>query len=79
MDWPEPVRGQEGEGNPAQLPMGRAVRPVFEAMGVTCLEAVTKEDVAAFFKQGADMAFSDGRAVAVLIAQQVIGMKSFSK
>jgi sulfopyruvate decarboxylase alpha subunit len=73
------MRGQEGEGNPAQLPMGRAVRPVFEAMGVTCLEAKTKPDVAAFFKQGADMAFRDGRAVAVLIAQQVIGMKSFSK
>jgi sulfopyruvate decarboxylase alpha subunit len=73
------MRGQEGEGNPAQFPMGQAVRPVFEAMGVTCLEATTKEDVAAFFKQGADMAFHEGKAVAILIAQQVIGVKSFSK
>lgn len=73
------MRGQEGEGNPAQFPMGRAVRPVFEAMGVICLEAKTKQDVAALFKQGVDMAFNDGKAVAVLIAQQVIGAKSFSK
>jgi sulfopyruvate decarboxylase alpha subunit len=73
------MRGQEGEGNPAQFPMGRAVRTVFEAMGVVCLEAKTGEDVAAFFKQAANMAFNDGKAVAVLIAQQVIGVKSFSK
>ena len=73
------MRGQEGEGNPAQFPMGQAVKAVFEAMGVTCLEAMTKEDVVTFFKQAADMAFNDGKAVAVLIAQQVIGVKSFSK
>lgn len=73
------MRGQEGEGNPAQFPMGRAVRPVFEAMGVSCLEAMTKEEVATHFKQAVDMAFNEGRAVAVLIAQQVIGVKSFSK
>jgi sulfopyruvate decarboxylase alpha subunit len=73
------MRGQEDEANPAQLPMGRAVKEVFEAMGVVCLEAMTKQDVEALFKQGVDMAFDEGRAVAVLIAQKVIGAKSFSK
>jgi sulfopyruvate decarboxylase TPP-binding subunit len=73
------MRGQEGEGNPAQLPMGRAVKNVFEAMGVVCLEAMIKEDVASQFKQALDMAFAEGKMVAVLIAQQVNGVKSFSK
>ncbi len=73
------MRGQEGEGNPAQFPMGRAVRPVFEAMGVTCLEATTKQEVASHFRKAADMAFHEGKAIAVLIAQKVIGAKTFSK
>lgn len=73
------MRGQEGEGNPAQFPMGRAVKPVFEAMGVTCLEAMAREEVAEHFKKASAMAFEEGRMVAVLIAQQVIGAKTFGK
>ena len=73
------MRGQPGEGNPAQIPMGRAVRPVFEAMGVVCQEATTAEQVVEFFSEATDIAFGEGKAVAVLIAQQVIGAKTFSK
>ncbi len=73
------MRGQEGEGNPAQLPMGRAVVPVFEAMGVTCLEAKTADDVGGYFEQAASLAFGQGKAAAVLVAQQVIGVKAFAK
>ncbi len=73
------MRGQEGEGNPAQFPMGRAVASVFEAMGVTCLEATDNKEVASYFRQAVDMAFGEGKAVAVLIAQQVIGSKTFGK
>jgi len=73
------MRGQEGEGNPAQFPMGRAVRSVFEAMGVTCLEAETKEDVAALFAKASRLVFDENKMVAVLIAQKVIGSKTFGK
>ncbi len=73
------MRGQEGEGNPAQFPMGRAVRAVFEAMGVVCLEAMTKEEVPSLFGRAVDMAFGEGKACAVLVAQQVIGVKDFAK
>ncbi len=73
------MRGQEGEGNPAQFPMGRAVRQVFEAMGVTCLEGDTAEEVASHFRTACDMAFSEGKMVAVVIAQKVIGAKTFGK
>ncbi|MDA7946936.1 MAG: phosphonopyruvate decarboxylase [Hyphomicrobiaceae bacterium] len=73
------MRGQEGEGNPAQFPMGRAVRPVFEAMGVTCLEAMTAEEVVSHFRKACEMAFAEGKMVAVLIAQKVVGAKTFGK
>lgn len=73
------MRGQEGEVNPWQVPMGRAVRPVLEAMGVTCFEAGTAEAVPELFAGAADMAFGEGRAVAVLIAQKVIGVKRFEQ
>jgi len=73
------MRGQEGEGNPAQFPMGRAVTSVFEAMGVTCLEATDNKEVTSYFRQAVDMAFGEGKVVAVLIAQQVIGSKTFGK
>lgn len=73
------MRGQEGEGNPAQLPMGQAVRAVFEAMGVTVMEAQTKKEVAIYFEKATKMAFDDGDRVAVLIAQKVIGAKRFGK
>ena len=73
------MRGQEGEGNPAQFPMGRAVKDVFEAMGVVCLEAMTKDEVMSCFNTALDAAFHEGKAVAVLIAQHVNGVKSFSK
>lgn len=73
------MRGQEGEGNPAQFPMGGAVRAVFEAMGVVCMEAMTKEEVAPLFGQAEQLAFNDGKTAALLISQQVIGTKSFVK
>ena len=73
------MRGQEGEGNPAQFPMGQAVRAVFEAMGVVVTQAMTKDEVATLFKQAADLAFGEGKSCAVLVAQQVIGVKDFAK
>ncbi|RME98931.1 MAG: phosphonopyruvate decarboxylase, partial [Alphaproteobacteria bacterium] len=73
------MRGQEGEGNPAQFPMGRAVRPVFEAMGVTVMEAETPDQVVELFERAARLAFDEGKMAAVLIAQKVIGSKTFGK
>jgi sulfopyruvate decarboxylase alpha subunit len=73
------MRGQEGEGNPAQFPMGRAVKKVFEAMGTIVFEAETKDQVAAYFAKAAKTAFEENKMVAVLIAQKVIGAKTFGK
>src|SRR5882724_757470 len=39
------MRGDFGEGNPWQFPMGQAVEPVLAAMGVICLRVERSEDV----------------------------------
>ncbi len=71
------MRGGAGEGNPWQLHMGRAVRPVFETMGVKCLSVDRAEEVGETFAAAADMAFDGGLAAAVLVEQKVIGGKRF--
>lgn len=71
------MRGDFGEGNPWQMPMGQAVRPVLEAMGVICLAVERPEDAAATVEAAATMAFKGGSAVAVLLTQKLIGAKAF--
>src|ERR671935_3064065 len=39
------MRGEFGEGNPWQFPMGQAVEPVLSAMGVICLRSESPQDV----------------------------------
>ena len=41
------MRGDFGEGNPWQYPMGKATQPVLEAMDVTCLRSESPDDVVA--------------------------------
>ena len=71
------MRGDFGEGNPWQIPMGQAVRPVLEAMGIICIPADAPHDVDATVRAAATMAFRSGQAVAVLLTQRLIGAKPF--
>src|SRR5262249_17037744 len=71
------MRGDFGEGNPWQCPMGKACAPVLEAMGVTCLRAESPDDVLATVAAALTMAFQAGRAVAVLFTQKLLGAKKF--
>lgn len=71
------MRGQFGEGNPWQYPMGVATRPVLEAMGVTCLQADLPDDVEPTMAAATTMAYHAGRAVAVLLGQRLTGAKRF--
>ena len=73
------MRGQAGEMNPWQVPMGAGAVPAFEAMGVTCLWARAADDVGSRFAEAAGLAFGQGERVAVLIDQSVIGTKEFAK
>jgi sulfopyruvate decarboxylase alpha subunit len=71
------MRGDFGEGNPWQFPMGQATQRVLEAMGVICLRIERPEDVTATMNAALTMVFKSGQAVAVLLSQQLIGAKPF--
>ena len=73
------MRGEEGEFNPWQVPMGRATRSVLESMHVTVRRAEAAEEIAQSVTAAAQLAFDRGLEVAVLIAQRVIGIKSFQE
>jgi sulfopyruvate decarboxylase alpha subunit len=72
------MRGEWGEFNPWQIPMGQATPDVLEAMGVTLFPVERPEDVAPTIEAAARMAFEGPTAVAVLLRQRLIGAKSFA-
>ena len=71
------MRGDFGEGNPWQMGMGQAVRPVLAAMDFVTLEVTRPEDVVPTTQAAVNMAFKSGQAVAVLLTQKLIGAKAF--
>ena len=71
------MRGDFGEGNPWQFPMGQAVQPVLEAMGVICLPIERPEEVIPTVSAALTMVFQSGQAVAVLLTQKLLGAKQF--
>jgi sulfopyruvate decarboxylase alpha subunit len=73
------MRGEWGEFNPWQMPMGLAVEPVLTAINAVVLRAEAAADVAPTVEAAAGLAFNGQRAVAVLLSQRLIGSKSFAK
>jgi sulfopyruvate decarboxylase alpha subunit len=73
------MRGQWGEFNPWQVPMGQAVRPALEAMGVKCFPVDRAEEVGETFAAAADLAFNGPMSAAVLVSQRIIGAKGFGQ
>jgi len=71
------MRGDFGEGNPWQFPMGQAVEPVLQAMGVICLRIERPEEVIPTVSAALTMVFQGGNAVAVLLTQKLLGAKAF--
>lgn len=71
------MRGEFGEGNPWQFPMGQATPKVLEAMGVIVLRADQPEEVIPTVSAALTMVFQSGEAVAVLLGQRLIGAKQF--
>jgi len=73
------MRGEEGEFNPWQVPMGRAAQRVLEAMGVRVERAVEEAEVGPLVRSTLQATFNGPSATAVLISQRVIGIKSFQE
>ena len=71
------MRGDFGEGNPWQYPMGQAVEPVLQAIGVICLRIERPDDVVPTVEAALTMVFQGGNAVAVLLTQKLLGAKAF--
>ena len=71
------MRGHWGEFNPWQVPMSQATVPALNAIGVVVQPVDRATEVVETVSAAARLAFSTGRAVAVLISQRVIGAKQF--
>lgn len=73
------MRGEWGEFNPWQVPMGSATPAVFGAVGVHVRRADHPDDAAEMVAAAAALAFDSAVSVAVLFSQRLIGSKVFVK
>lgn len=71
------MRGDFGEANPWQFPMGLAVEPILQEMGVMTLRADSPDEVVDVIGAASTMVFSGGESVAVLFTQRLLGAKKF--
>jgi sulfopyruvate decarboxylase alpha subunit len=73
------MRGEWGEQNPWQLPMGQSTAAVLHAVGVIVRRLDAPEHAADTVRAAGAMAFEGQAPVAVLIGQRLIGAKSFAR
>ncbi|MBT5264436.1 MAG: phosphonopyruvate decarboxylase [Rhodospirillaceae bacterium] len=71
------MRGQHGESNPWQMPMGAATPGILREMGMRVFEVETREEARDAMDSAMRMAFHADEQVAVLISQRLIGAKAF--
>jgi len=71
------MRGEWGEFNPWQVPMGQITASALRLCGVIVHEVTTAELAAPTVEAAARIAFNSNRAVAVLLSQQMLGTKLF--
>ncbi len=71
------MRGQWGEVNPWQVPMGQNTAEALRLAGVVVYEIDEPEVAATAVEAAANMAFKGNNSVAVLLSQRMIGAKHF--
>ena len=71
------MRGDYGEMNPWQYPMGQAVEPVLKAMGVLIFRVERPEELEQAARAAIAAAYSGGQGVALILSQQFLGAKAF--
>lgn len=71
------MRGDWGEQNPWQYPMGQAAESVLAAMGVQTLRAEAPDEVSTTVDAAVGAVSRANRAVAVLLTQRLLGVKKF--
>jgi sulfopyruvate decarboxylase alpha subunit len=73
------MRGEWGEFNPWQVPMGSSTEAVFELSGIRVLRASHPQEVREVVEAGAMQAYNACTPTAVLLSQRLIGTKVFTK
>src|ERR1700753_4384091 len=73
------MRGEWGEFNPWQGPMGSSTQGVLELSGIRVLRATHPDEVKDVVEAAASQAYNASTPTAVLLAQRLIGTKVFVK
>ncbi|MAI49909.1 MAG: phosphonopyruvate decarboxylase [Rhodospirillaceae bacterium] len=71
------MRGEYGEQNPWQYPMGRAVVPVLEAMGIQCIRVERDDELDQAIDSTISASYVAGQGVALILTQKFLGAKAF--
>ncbi|HKS20279.1 MAG TPA: phosphonopyruvate decarboxylase [Bradyrhizobium sp.] len=73
------MRGEWGEFNPWQVPMGSTAQAVFELSGIKVMRANAPQEVHEVVQAAAAQAYNACTPTAVLLSQRLIGAKVFTK
>jgi len=73
------MRGEWEEFNPWQVPMGAAVEPVLRLCEAEVLRARKPEEVEGLAERASQIAFGEERIVALILSQELIGKKVWTK
>lgn len=71
------MRGDFGEGNPWQMPMGASVEGVLKACDFVVLKVESEAEMLPTVKAAMTMAYKSHQCVAVLMTQKFLGAKEF--
>ncbi len=73
------MRGEWEEFNPWQVPMGSAVEPVLRLCEAEVLRARKPEEVEGLAERATQIAFGEERIVTLILSQELIGKKVWTK
>ena len=71
------MRGDYGEQNPWQYPMGQAVDKILEAMGVAVFHVDRRDELEAAAQAAINAAFRNCQGAALVLTQKFLGAKAF--
>ena len=73
------MRGDYGEQNPWQYPMGQAVEPVLHAMGVLTFRVERPDELGPATAAAINAAYAGGHGAALILSQKFLGAKPFPR
>jgi sulfopyruvate decarboxylase alpha subunit len=73
------MRGEWGEMNPWQVPMGQITAETLRLTGAVVYEVTEADEAAVTVEAAARIAFNGGQSAAVLLSQRMLGAKIFKE